>query len=97
MKARAGTSQEPTSVIIQNELQRIASEANVNLPKKPSIKKTVHRARKLHLPPEPRNIDELNVIADRYTKTIQGERWLLYFELEDNVKVMFATNSHLNK
>ncbi|KAJ4439354.1 hypothetical protein ANN_07476 [Periplaneta americana] len=28
MKARAGTSREPTSVIIQNELQRIASEAN---------------------------------------------------------------------
>ncbi|KAJ4426603.1 hypothetical protein ANN_26401 [Periplaneta americana] len=40
MKARAGTSREPTSVIIQNELQRIVSEANVNLPKKPSIKKT---------------------------------------------------------
>ncbi|KAJ4448426.1 hypothetical protein ANN_10442 [Periplaneta americana] len=39
MKARAGTSREPTSVIIKNELQRIASEANVNLPKKPSIKK----------------------------------------------------------
>ncbi|KAJ4438628.1 hypothetical protein ANN_14575 [Periplaneta americana] len=98
MEARAGTSREPTSVIIQNELQRIASEANVNLPKKPSIKKTVRRARKLHLPPEPRNIGELNVTADRYTKTIQGERWLLYFEPEDNVNVIiFATNSHLNK
>ncbi|KAJ4443618.1 hypothetical protein ANN_05292 [Periplaneta americana] len=86
MKERAETSREPTSVIIQNELQRIASEANVNLPKKSSIKKTVRRATKLHLPPEPRNVDELNVIADRYTKTVQGERWLLYFEAEDNVK-----------
>ncbi|KAJ4446889.1 hypothetical protein ANN_13590 [Periplaneta americana] len=72
MKARAGTSREPTSVIIQNELQRISSEANVNLPKKPSIKKTVRRARKLHLPPEPRNIDELNVIADRYIERLEG-------------------------
>ncbi|KAJ4450015.1 hypothetical protein ANN_01422 [Periplaneta americana] len=67
MKARTGTSREPTSVIIQNELRRIASEANVNLPKKPSIKK-LRRARKLHLPPELRNIDELNV------KTVQEER-----------------------
>ncbi|KAJ4442551.1 hypothetical protein ANN_04138 [Periplaneta americana] len=72
MNARAGTSREPTSVIIQNELQRIASEANVNLPKKPSIKKTVRRARKLHLPPEPRNIDELNIIADRYIGRLEG-------------------------
>ncbi|KAJ4439152.1 hypothetical protein ANN_15109 [Periplaneta americana] len=62
---------EPTSVVIQNELQPVGSEANVNLPKKPAIKKTVRRARKLHLPPEPRDIDELNVIADRYTKTVQ--------------------------
>ncbi|KAJ4425883.1 hypothetical protein ANN_27509 [Periplaneta americana] len=38
---------------------------------KPSIRKTVRRVRKLYLPPEPRNIDELNVIADRYTKTVQ--------------------------
>ncbi|KAJ4433161.1 hypothetical protein ANN_15418 [Periplaneta americana] len=72
MKARAGTSREATSVIIQNELQRIASEANVNLLKKPTIKKTVRRARKLHLPPEPRNIDELNVISDRYIERLEG-------------------------
>ncbi|KAJ4434516.1 hypothetical protein ANN_23078 [Periplaneta americana] len=84
MKTRTGTSREPTSVIIQNELERIASEANVNLLKKSYIRKTVRRAKKRHLPPEPRNIDELNVIADRYTKTVQGERWWLYLEPEDN-------------
>jgi len=96
MKTRAQNSREPTSSIVQREVAQISSEANMKLPKKSSIKKRIQEVRRGILPEEPKNLSAMGSIASKYTKTISGQRWLLYFDPDTTEKMaIFSTDRHL--
>ena len=95
MKDRARSSRE-TSSIIQQGVIRTSSEANVMLPKKETIRRTFRSIRRENLPEEPANIEVIEDIPEIYKKTLDGQRWLLHYNCEDENKIIiFATDRHL--
>lgn len=96
LKEAASTSREPIASIMQKNVERVSSEASMKMPKKETIKRTLRNVRKKNMPPEPRSINDLQNIPDRYTKTLDGDRWLLHYDPNsENKLIIFATDRHL--
>ena len=93
LKEAASTSREPIASIMQKNVERVSSEASMKMPKKETIKRTLRNVRKKNMPPEPRSINDLQNIPDRYTKTLDGDRWLLHYDPNsENKLIIFATD-----
>lgn len=96
MKAAASTSREPTSSIVQRSVEGVTSETNMKLPKKSTLRRRIQEVRREYLPEEPKNLEELQEIAARFTKTKSGMRWLLFYDPEATEKMaIFTTDRHL--
>lgn len=96
MKEQAATSRESACSIIQKAVQKISSEGNVKILKKSVIKRTLRNVRRKNLPPEPKSFDELEEIPESYSKTVEGNRWLLLYEPDANEKmIILSSDNHL--
>lgn len=96
IKQAAKRSREPTATIIQEAIQNIDSETSQKLPKKESMKRLVRTVRRENLPSEPKTLDNLDEIPEEYRKNLQGDRWLLHYDPDDEEKmVVFATDEDL--
>jgi hypothetical protein len=98
MKETATTSHEPTSSIIRSQVASTSSETYVKLPKKVTLKRTIQRVRKQHLPSEPNKLEDLQEIPEIFTRDKDGERWLLHYDCDSETKFMiFSTDDHLRR
>lgn len=84
------------SKIIRDELRDVPAAVISRLPDRQNIKKVVRRVRRVALPPNPRRIEELGELPDRFRNTLQGERFLISDNNEVNNRVIvFATRRNL--
>ncbi|XP_052124774.1 uncharacterized protein LOC127749675 [Frankliniella occidentalis] len=96
IKQAAGTSRASTTSVIQPKVARVSTETTTKLPKNAALRKMVRRVKRQHLPPEPKSLDELDNIPRRFHVTLKGDRWLLYYEPEDEERMLvFSSNHHL--
>ncbi|KAE8740306.1 hypothetical protein FOCC_FOCC014180 [Frankliniella occidentalis] len=56
----------------------------------------VRRVKRRDLPPEPKELEELEEIPRKFRTTLKGDRWLLHYDPEEDQRVIiFTTNQHL--
>ncbi|XP_034238652.1 uncharacterized protein LOC117643707 [Thrips palmi] len=64
-------------------------------PNKSSMARAVRRVKRSSLPEDPKDIDDLVEIAEKYQR-VDGQRWLLFFDRDAEDKmIVLATNRHL--
>lgn len=76
-KAEEHPEQNP-SQILRVELARLPSGVLSQMPERENIKKAMRRIRRKGLPPNPQSLSELKRLPERYTKTLIGEKFLIY-------------------
>ncbi|KAK3918978.1 Tyrosine--tRNA ligase [Frankliniella fusca] len=95
MRDDAQGSRETTASIVQRHVAGTSREAAVKLPNKASLARAVRRVKRSSLPEDPKDIEDLVVIAEQYQK-LDGQRWLLFFDPDAEDKmIVLATNRHL--
>jgi len=62
----------PPAHILRNELPKVPSGVLVELPERENLKKSMRRVRRKDLLPNPKSLEELEGIPDRFQKTIAG-------------------------
>lgn len=65
------------------ELQNVDSNVLAELPDRQNITKLIQRERSRGMPTNPKQVDQLGRIPDRFRKTLAGENFLLYDSFED--------------
>lgn len=84
------------SRIIRDELRNLPAPVINRLPERRNIKKAVRRVRRAALPPNPRRIEELGELPERFRNTLQGEKFLIFDNAHENNRVLvFATRRNL--
>lgn len=90
----------PPSAIVRAELEGLESNVLSMLPERENLKKTIRRTRRKHLPTNPKSVNELEDIPDRFQKTLTGDQFLLYDSRDNNDLdhgrvIVFATKRNL--
>ena len=77
IKETAETSRASTSAIVQATVARATSEAAMRLPKQSSMKRAVKRVKRQHLPQEPRSLEELHDLPQKFKTTAKGMLYVI--------------------
>ncbi len=72
IKKAAATSRASTASVIQAKVSRVSDETAMRLPKFANLKKMVRRVKRRNLPPEPKDLAELEQIPRQFTTTVRG-------------------------
>ena len=101
MKRKAtADAQEPPAGMLRTQLSGVHARVISQLPERKNLKKTRRRQRRRYLPPNPTSLVELNEIPDEFTKTVTGDKFLIY-DLNDHDEpkesrvIVFATRRNL--
>jgi len=68
----------PLAHILRNELPKVPSGVLVELPERENLKKSMRRVRRKDPPPNPKSLEELEGIPDRFQKTIAGDFFIFH-------------------
>lgn len=83
VKKKATDESDRPPVQILNDIQNVPARVLAHLPGTLALKKTVQRERVKDLPPNPRDLQELDDIPAKYRVTLGDENFLLYDSQED--------------
>ena len=64
-------------------MPNLSAPALSQLPERENLKRAMRRRRRRDLPANPKSIEYLGVIPNRYTTTLVGERFLIYDSADD--------------
>ncbi|KAE8739816.1 hypothetical protein FOCC_FOCC014684 [Frankliniella occidentalis] len=96
IKRAAETSRATTVAVVQSKIARVSDKTAMKLPKFRNLKKMVRRVKRRDLPPEPKELMDLEEIPRQFRTTLKGDRWLLHFDPEEDQRVIiFTTDKHL--
>ena len=84
MRREATEHPEAPPARIMRSLQEAPPAVLARLPDRENIKKQIQRERLRELPTNPRSINEMREIPDKYQKTLVGDNFLLYDSYEDD-------------
>jgi len=70
--------EQPPTQLLRAELQGIPGGVLSQLPEQPATVRTITRARRKNLPPNPRTLEDTDEIPAVYRLTLVGEQFLLY-------------------
>lgn len=90
----------PPSAIVRCELNGLDSGVIAMLPDRENLSKSIKRARRRNLPPNPKSLTELQEIPTQYQMTLTKNRFLLFDSNEDENfgdgrVIVFATRRNL--
>lgn len=87
----------PPSAILREVLPNVSTAVLAQMPDRENLKKSMRRAKKDNLDPNPTTIEALGELPEKYQKTLLGENFLLYDSgagTDDRVLV-FSTRRNL--
>lgn len=88
--------EQPRAQILRTHLSVVRPEVLSHLPERESLKRAMRRQRRRGLPPNPKSIQDVGRIPERYTKTLLGEQFLLFDSGEGEDRVLgFATRKNV--
>lgn len=70
--------EQPPARILRNELRNVPSGVLAQLPERENLKKTMRRERRRYLPPNPKSLEDLEGIPDRFKRTLMGDNFMIY-------------------
>lgn len=76
--------EQPPAQILRRELPCVEQEVLNHLPQRESLKKMLRRKRRENFPPNPRTLQDLQDIPEKYRKTDSGDNFLLYDSDDDS-------------
>lgn len=95
---------QPLAQILQSKASGLSDDVLSQLPERKNLKQAIRRQRRQDLPPNPRNLDELEDIPARFTKTLIGDPFLLHdtkndyevrrflvFETTQNIELLYRS------
>lgn len=88
--------EQPPAQILRTQLSNVHPAVINQLPERDNLKRAMRRQRRRDLPPNPKTLQELPELPERYKNTLIGETFLLFDsgEGEDRVLV-FATRRNI--
>lgn len=82
IKRSAETSRASTSSIVSSKISRLSDETKMRLPKMDTLRKTVKRVKRQHLPPEPKSLSDLHDLPSRFRRILEG----IYFIIQSAIE-----------
>ena len=78
IKRKAETTMETGQHILTTELRTVPEGAAANHPAASTLRRNIRHARRLNLPPNPQNRDEIPVLPQEYQLTLYGGKFLVF-------------------
>lgn len=82
--------------ILRLELPEVPAEVLAQLPEREQLKKSIRRVRKKTFPANPKSLEDLDDLPDRYKRTFVGENFLINDTNDVNGRVLvFSTRRNM--
>ena len=92
----------PPAQMIGAELQEVAKSTLSQILERRNLTKSIQRAKNKCVPPNPKSLDELEDLLEKYKLTASNENLFMYDSLDDDIYdsgriLMFVTRENLRK